>query len=45
MGSTPLAPAMDMHGEKSLKEALIFLVFSSFATVKTDLPYSPHLVI
>lgn len=45
MGSTSLAPAMDMHGEKSVKEALIFLVFSSFATVKTDLLYLPHLII
>lgn len=40
MGSTPLTPAMDLYGEKSMKEALIFLVFSSFAIVKTDLLHS-----
>lgn len=36
MGSTSLTPAMDMHGEKSMKEALIFPIFSSFDVVKTD---------
>lgn len=40
MGSTPLTPAMDMHGERSMKEAFIFLVFSSFAK---QICYTPYL--